>query len=263
MTQINVLLQSSTSLIDLKQKVSIILNRKSQHKSFSNCYFLYSKIFAWNTVGSTFRLGILDGLHRCYAIINLLKSSTENWNRIVECKHQVTLKYFVLQERFVPVTPAQTTSLYILYIAYSLQLMNQRKKTVDHTLFDALSKCIERVKNDKDLEYASDIIVRKVKKKKKKNSNEFTCVHVLASTISDRRQALNQFLLPILKEMFKYLCQSDAYYDCVKKHYTTQTDVTKESFLSSIDFDKMKVQFQYKCTFISPRVHLLTPWAKL
>ena len=74
--------------------------------------------------------------------------------------------------------------------------MNQRKKTVDHTLFDALSKCIERVKEDKDLEYVSDIIVRKIKKKK--NSNEFTCVHVLASTISDQRQALNQFLLPIV-----------------------------------------------------------------
>ena len=183
MTQINVLIQNSTSLIDLKQKVSIILNRKSQHKSFSDYYFLYSKIVAWSTVGSTFRLGILDGLHRCYAIINLLKSSTENWNRIVQCKHQVTLKYFVLQEQFVPVTPAQTTSLYILYVAYSLQLMNQRKKTVDHTLFDAISKCIERVKNNRDFEYVSDIIVRK--KKKKKNSNEVTCVHVLASTISD------------------------------------------------------------------------------
>jgi len=134
--------------------------------------------------------------------------------------------------------------------------MNQRKKTVDHTLLDALSKCIVRVQKDKDLQYVSDIVVTK---KKKKNSNEVTCVHVLASTISDRRQALNESLLPILKEMFEYLCQSDAYFDCVKKHYTTQTEFTKESFLSAIDFDKMKVRFQYKCTFSSFFIQVTYP----
>jgi len=101
----------------------------------------------------------------------------------------------------------------------------------------------------KYLQYVSDIVVTK------KN----TCVHVLASTISDRRQALDKSLLPILKEMFEYLCQSDAYFDCVKKHYTTQTEFTKESFLSSIDFDKMKVRFQYKCTVSSFFIQVTYP----
>ena len=135
------------------------------------------------------------------------------------------------------------TSLYILYVAYSLQLMNQRKKTVDHTLFDALSKCITRVQTDRNLQYVSDIVVTKTKKKK---TSESTRVHVLASTISDRRKALNDSLLPILKEMFQFLCQSDEYFDCVKKHYSSQIEFTKESFLSNIDFDKMKVRFQNK-----------------
>ena len=121
--------------------------------------------------------------------------------------------------------------------------MNQRKKTVDHTLFDALSKCITRVQTDTNLEYVSDIVVTKIKKKK---NSENTRVHVLASTISDRRKALNDSLLPILKEMFQFLCQSDEYFDCVKKHYSSQLEITKESFLSNIDFDKMKVSFQNK-----------------
>jgi len=186
-----------------------------------------------------FRLGILDGLHRCYALINFLKQE-ENWDVILKCKQHVVLKFFVLKDMCVPDTVAKRTSMFVLFCAYSLQLMEQRKKTVDHTLWDALSICIRRVMNEKNLKYISDITVTKAKKNKSE-----TTVHVLSSTIADRRYALNKAVLQILKDMFKYLCESDAYFECVKKHYTNQNDMTKEAFLSDIDFKKMRVSVQY------------------
>ena len=66
--------------------------------------------------------------------------------------------------------------------------------------------------NEKNLKYISDITVTKAKKNKSE-----TTVHVLSSTIADRRYALNKAVLQILKDMFKYLCESDAYFECVKK----------------------------------------------
>lgn len=185
-------------------------------------------------------MGILDGLHRSYALIEFLKKE-ENWDVIRNCKQHVTLKYFVLKEANVPDTVGKRTSMCVLFCAYSLQLMEQRKKTVDHTLWDALSECISRVMDRNDVKFISDCTVTK---KAKKNNAE-TSVHVLSSTIADRRHELNKTALPILKDMFKSLCESDAYFECIKKNFTTQNEImTKEVFLSKIDFKKMRVSFQ-------------------
>ena len=142
-----------------------------------------------------FNLGILDGLHRCYSFTTFLKEEG-NWQKLLASEQKIVLKFFVLNSDLVEEMKADHLSFQLLTLLreYSYQLMTMRKNTVDHTLLDALHKCFKEIidaSENRTFHYVSGTTVER----KKKNGDEITTLHVLASKINERKDVLNRNLI--------------------------------------------------------------------
>jgi len=228
------------------EKVSLISYFLSALCKNSNIHYSRSKINQKISESGSlvYMLGILDGLHRCYSFTTLLKQKG-SWEKLLASEQKIVLKYFVLKNEHLPEMIADeqlSCSLLTLCREYSYQLMTMRKNTVDHTLLDALHKCFKEVTDNTDMgrfRYIAGTTVQR----KKKNGSDVTSLHVLASKNNERKEVLNKNLLPYLQSIFKHLCESDAYFECVRKGFASQNTITKEVFSKKIDFKKMKVSF--------------------
>jgi hypothetical protein len=130
-----------TSFADYILEVSLASNKSS----ILTIVCIHDSYLTLSQFENGCKISIIDGLHRCYALLEYLRHDVhgQTWEKLKTCKRTATLKIFTLNKRFrnEMKQPASVKLLNLLK-EYSFEIYQQRRATVGHTFFDAIKNTL-------------------------------------------------------------------------------------------------------------------------
>jgi len=203
---------------------------RSIHHSFNYFYLTQSQF------ENSSKISIIDGLHRCYALLQYIKMYDENWKRLLTCKRTVALKMFVIKERFRKDIPFSVIPhLLTLLKDYSFEIYNQRRATVGHTFFDAIKNTILREAKEvgntpgQEEQYSFKYLNTGPPATESKQ--------FFSRTGKDRKKHLKTYFLLRMQNIHKTMCKTDEYLNLL---LDKNGQVVKDSMLHLEEFDRNK-----------------------
>lgn len=192
-----------------------------------------------------YKISIIDGLHRCYALLQYLKNKegNERWQQLLDCNRTVSLKMFVLKKKFRnDMTVPVISHLLNLLKDYSFEIYQQRRATVGHTFFDAIKNTLvgeAKLGHDLVRDAKSDITYLNT------NPAVGEKKHFFSRTGKERKAYLLDLFLPRMQKIHKTMCKSDAYLNLlIDKNGQIVKDAT--SYLETFDKNKKKDKVSIK-----------------
>ena len=189
---------------------------------------------------SNFKIGLLDGLHRSFAMISYL-SSEEKLTEVFNHPLKMSLKVFnmkplcseIFEDKMV-VADFRTLCQKLSYV-----ITEEGSKTIGFTYSDAIFDCFEYMRLNTPSVNIPDMIV-KVKSTSKKNSGQETDAYILSLTGKVLKPLMTNTFGDHVKNLYRILCRSSEYYDLVQQRKITN-QVPKEDFIELLDDGKTKV----------------------
>lgn len=189
---------------------------------------------------SNFKIGLLDGLHRSFAMVSYI-SSEDKLTQVFNHPFQISLKVFNMKplcseifENKDVVYDFQTLCSKLSYV-----ITEEGSKTIGFTYNDALIDCFEYIKVNASSVNIPDMKTT-VTSSSKKTAGQKTDVNVLSLVFRILKPLMTSEFGDHIKNLYRILCRSSEYYDLVQQTKITN-QVSKEDFIDSLDDGKTKV----------------------